>query len=146
MVETPLLRQIISQMGTAEDISSESETDAAKKQPRIPRRLYRDTENARLGGVCAGLGRYFDVDATWVRLTLFAPLLLLILVEVLPFSGTLSTFFSNLFGVFVLGYFIMWFAVPPHATRGRNSKWRASRSPCARSAKKPFGTARRTAT
>ena len=112
VVETPLLRQIISQMGTAEDISSESETDAAKKQPRIPRRLYRDTENARLGGVCAGLGRYFDVDATWVRLTLFAPLLLLILVEVLPFSGTLSTFFSNLFGVFVLGYFIMWFAVP----------------------------------
>ena len=110
--ETPLLRQIISQMGTAEDISSESETDAAKKQPRIPRRLYRDTENARLGGVCAGLGRYFDVDPTWVRLTLFAPLLLLILVEVLPFSGTLSTFFSNLFGVFVLGYFIMWFAVP----------------------------------
>ena len=64
VVETPLLRQIISQMGTAEDISSESETDAAKKQPRIPRRLYRDTENARLGGVCAGLGRYFDVDAT----------------------------------------------------------------------------------
>ena len=62
--------------------------------------------------MCAGLGRYFDVDATWVRLTLFAPLLLLILVEVLPFSGTLSTFFSNLFGVFVLGYFIMWFAVP----------------------------------
>ena len=112
VVETPLLRQIISQMGTAEDISSESETDAAKKQPRIPRRLYRDTENARLGGVCAGLGRYFDVDPTWVRLTLFAPLLLLILVEVLPFSGTLSTFFSNLFGVFVLGYFIMWFAVP----------------------------------
>ncbi len=55
MVETPLLRQIISQMGTAEDISSESETDAAKKQPRIPRRLYRDTENARLGG-CAGWG------------------------------------------------------------------------------------------
>lgn len=47
-----------------------------------------------------------------MRLTLFAPLLLLILVEVLPFSGTLSTFFSNLFGVFVLGYFIMWFAVP----------------------------------
>ena len=116
VVETPLLRQIISQMGTAEDISSESETDAAKKQPRIPRRLYRDTENARLGGVCAGLGRYFDVDATWVPLTLFAPLLLLILVEVLPFSGTLSTFFSNLFGVFVLGYFIMWFAVPAART------------------------------
>lgn len=112
VVEVPLLREIIRQMGTAEDISSESDADAGKKHPRIPRRLYRDTENARLGGVCAGLGRYFDIDATWVRLTLFAPLLLLILVEVFPFSRALSSFFSNLFGVFVLGYFIMWFAVP----------------------------------
>ena len=111
MVEKPLILNIIRQMGTAEDISEE-EPGRSPEEPRIPRRLYRDTENARLGGVCAGLGRYFDVDATWVRLTLFAPLLLLILVEVLPFSGTLSTFFSNLFGVFVLGYFIMWFAVP----------------------------------
>lgn len=112
VVEVPLLREIIRQMGTAEDISSESDADVGKKQPRIPRRLYRDTENARLGGVCAGLGRYFDIDATWVRLTLFAPLLLLILVEVFPFSRALSSFFGNLFGVFVLGYFIMWFAVP----------------------------------
>lgn len=111
VVEKPLILNIIRQMGTAEDISEE-EPGRSPEEPRIPRRLYRDTENARLGGVCAGLGRYFDVDATWVRLTLFAPLLLLILVEVLPFSGTLSTFFSNLFGVFVLGYFIMWFAVP----------------------------------
>lgn len=111
VVEKPLILNIIRQMGTAEDISEE-EPGRSPEEPRIPRRLYRDTENARLGGVCAGLGRYFDVDPTWVRLTLFAPLLLLILVEVLPFSGTLSTFFSNLFGVFVLGYFIMWFAVP----------------------------------
>ncbi len=112
VVEAPLLQQVISQMGTAEDISSESDADTGKKQPRIPRRLYRDTQNARLGGVCAGLGRYFDIDATWVRLTFFAPLLLLIFVEVLPFSRVLSSFFGNLFGVFVLGYFIMWFAVP----------------------------------
>lgn len=112
VVEAPLLQQIISQMGTAEDISSESDPDAVRQHPRIPRRLYRDTENARLGGVCAGLGRYFDVDATWVRLTLFAPLLLVILVAMLPFGNALSGFFANLFGVFTLGYFIMWFAVP----------------------------------
>ncbi len=116
VVETPLLQEIISQMGTAEAICSESDAETRKKQPRIPRRLYRDTDNARLGGVCAGLGRYFDIDATWVRLTLFAPLLLLILVEVLPFSRALSSFFGNLFGVFVLGYFIMWFAVPAART------------------------------
>jgi len=116
VVEVPLLQRIISQMGTAEAISSESEAEKGKKQPRIPRRLYRDTDNARLGGVCAGLGRYFDIDATWVRLTLFAPVLLLIFAKMLPFSGILSNFLGNLFGVFVLGYFIMWFAVPAART------------------------------
>lgn len=116
VVEAPLLERIVTQMGTAEAISSESDADTAQKQPRIPRRLYRDTRNARLGGVCAGLGRYFDIDATWVRLTLFAPLLLVILVAVLPFGNALSGFFANLFGVFTLGYFIMWFAVPAART------------------------------
>ena len=67
VVEAPLLQQVISQMGTAEDISSESDADTGKKQPRIPRRLYRDTQNARLGGVCAGLGRYFDIDGERIR-------------------------------------------------------------------------------
>lgn len=116
VVEAPLLQRIIAQMGTAETIRSESDAESGPKQPRIPRRLYRDTENARLGGVCAGLGRYFDIDATWVRLTLFAPLLLVILVAVLPFGNALSGFFANLFGVFTLGYFIMWFAVPAART------------------------------
>ncbi|WP_417013510.1 PspC domain-containing protein [Alistipes sp.] len=116
VVEAPLLQRIIAQMGTAETIRSESDAESGPKQPRIPRRLYRDTENARLGGVCAGLGRYFDTDATWVRLTLFAPLLLVILVAVLPFGNALSGFFANLFGVFALGYFVMWFAVPAART------------------------------
>ena len=111
VVETPLLRQIISQMGTAEDISSESETDAAKKQPRIPRRLYRDTENAKLGGVCAGIGRYFDIDPVWVRLGLFLPLLFSCFGWI-PFLHWFSPMFGNLFGIFLICYFIMWFAVP----------------------------------
>lgn len=146
IVEKPLIENIIRQMGSAEDISETADADLHSDTPRIPRRLYRDTENARLGGVCAGLGRYFDVDATWVRLTLFAPLLLLILVEVLPFSGTLSTFFSNLFGVFVLGYFIMWFAVPA-ARSARQKLEMEGESITVRSIReKPFGTARRTAT
>lgn len=116
VVEAPLLQHIIAQMGTAEAISSESQTEKEHREPRIPRRLYRDADNARLGGVCAGLGRYFDIDATWVRLTLFAPLMLLIIMEMTSISGVLSNFLSNLFGVFVLGYFIMWFAVPAART------------------------------
>jgi phage shock protein C len=33
-----------------------------------PKRLYRDTENGMIGGVCAGLAEYFNVDPTIVRL------------------------------------------------------------------------------
>lgn len=32
------------------------------------KRLFRDTDNAVLGGVCAGLGHYFDVDKTIIRI------------------------------------------------------------------------------
>jgi phage shock protein C len=41
------------------------------------KRLYRDTENQRIFGVCSGLADYFDTDATivrviWLMLILFA--------------------------------------------------------------------------
>jgi phage shock protein PspC (stress-responsive transcriptional regulator) len=31
------------------------------------RRLYRDTENQKVFGVCAGLSDYFDLDVTLIR-------------------------------------------------------------------------------
>ena len=84
VVELPLVENIIRQMGSPEDISSESESadnlsdgsgqggdgdggDGGGKTsgpagPRIPRRLYRDMEGAKLGGVCTGLARYFNTD------------------------------------------------------------------------------------
>lgn len=33
-----------------------------------PKRLYRDTKNKVLFGVCAGFAEYFGWDPTWVRL------------------------------------------------------------------------------
>ena len=32
------------------------------------KRLYRSRENAMLAGVCGGIGEYFDIDPTLVRL------------------------------------------------------------------------------
>ena len=116
VVERPLVLNIIEQMGRAEDIAGDtvSETRAAS-EPRIPRRLYRDTENAKLGGVCAGIGKYFDIDPVWVRLGLFVPLLLAFL-GWFPFLFWLRPTMSNLFGIFVLSYLVMWFAVPAART------------------------------
>lgn len=115
VVEKPLILNIIRQMGTAEDIS---DTPAGGKQPddpRIPRRLYRDTENAKLGGVCAGIGKYFDVDPVWVRLSIFLPLLFSAL-HWFPFMHWIGAMAGNLFGVFVVCYVIMWFAIPAART------------------------------
>ena len=107
-VRKPLIENIIAQLGCAEDISGESADDEPiKSDTRIPRRLYRDVENAKLGGVCAGLGKYFDVDTVWIRLVPFLPLLVLIFCD-----GWVASIFGNLFGMFVISYIIMWFAVP----------------------------------
>ena len=116
VVEKPLILNIIQQMGSAEDISDQSaDHDLHCDTPRIPRRLYRDTENAKLGGVCAGIGKYFDIDPVWVRLGLFLPLLLTCF-GWLPFLPWFSPMFGNLFGIFLICYFIMWFAVPAART------------------------------
>ena len=112
IVEKPLILNIIRQMGSAEDISRESvDRDLHCDTPRTPRRLYRDTENAKLGGVCAGIGKYFDIDPVWVRLGLFLPLLFTCFGWI-PFLHWFSPMFGNLFGIFLICYFIMWFAVP----------------------------------
>jgi phage shock protein PspC (stress-responsive transcriptional regulator) len=62
-----------------------------------PRRLYRVLEGGRLGGVCNGLGAYFQIDATLVRV-IFVLLALLthgawllvyaVLMFVIPAAGT----------------------------------------------------------
>lgn len=111
VVEKPLILNIIRQMGSVEDIAEESTDQRASDAPRIPRRLYRDTENAKLGGVCAGIGKYFDVDPVWVRLAMFLPLILSCFgyIPILRWAGPMM---GNLFGIFVICYLIMWFAVP----------------------------------
>ena len=77
----------------------------------IQRRLYRNPEGAKLGGVCNGLGTFLGVDPVWIRLSVFTPLFLLI---ILPASGIhfLSGFLGSLFGTVTLMYIIMWIAVP----------------------------------
>lgn len=110
VVEKPLIDSIIAQMGSAEDISDEPGS-GRNGSPRIPRRLYRDTANAKLGGVCAGIGKYFDLDPVWVRLGIFLPLIPVCFswVPLLHWAGPMM---GNLFGIFVVCYLIMWFAVP----------------------------------
>lgn len=111
-VQTPLVENIIAQLGCAEDISGESVGDEPiTSDTRIPRRLYRDVENSKLGGVCAGMGKYFDVDPVWLRLVMMLPLVMVLAGPVFD-SSWFSGIAANTFLMFILAYIVMWFAIP----------------------------------
>lgn len=110
VVTLPIIENIIAQLGSPEDISGEEKQPKAESNTRIPRRLYRDMENSKLGGVCAGLAKYFGVEAVWLRLAMASPLILVVIGA--PFLHWLSVLGGNLFGVFLMTYLILWFAIP----------------------------------
>lgn len=123
IVTKPLVLNIIKQLGSAEEIENEqpeqehrqAETTDPSGNPRIPRRLYRDLQHRKLGGVCAGLAHYFNIDATWIRLAMFIPLFLTLFSSI-EFFRWLAPMMGNMFGVVILGYIIMWFTIPPAST------------------------------
>ena len=110
VVTLPIVENIIAQLGSPEDISGEESKPKAESSTRIPRRLYRDMENSKLGGVCAGLAKYFGVEAVWLRLAMASPLILVVIGA--PFLHWLSVLGGNLCAVFFMTYLILWFAIP----------------------------------
>lgn len=72
--------------------TSSSTESTQPKATSAPKRLYRDQKRKILGGVCAGLASYFNIDAVWARL-IFALLIFA-------------------YGAAFLLYIIMWIAVP----------------------------------
>lgn len=103
------INALIATMGSVRDFQAAEEREIPGEEPRTetgsgntyqqsqqsaaaPKYLQRDMKRKILGGVCAGLGNYFNVDAVWIRL-LFALLII--------FTG-----------VFLVVYIILWIAVP----------------------------------
>jgi phage shock protein PspC (stress-responsive transcriptional regulator) len=92
------VNEVVATMGTPEDFAEEDgeETPLAGETKR-KRRLYRDPDHRVLGGVCGGLGAYFNMD----------PVILRIIFVVLLFVTTGAAF---------LAYIILWIAVPKALT------------------------------
>ena len=117
VVSTPLIRNIINQLGSAEDITDDADKDLdPDTSSRIARRLYRSMEGAKLGGVCMGLAKYFNVQPVWLRLALFIPLLLGILCSGTPLRVLLTPMMLNLWLVAIVCYMILWFSLPTART------------------------------
>jgi phage shock protein PspC (stress-responsive transcriptional regulator) len=95
--------EIIDILGKPEDIATANDENfeytkesQEKSYRKIHRRLYRDRDHSVLGGVCAGLGAYFDVDMVIFR----------ILFIVFLFAG----------GASILLYLILWIVIPAAVT------------------------------
>lgn len=63
-------------------------------------KLFRDGDNRRIAGICAGLGRYFGLDTSLIRIAWF------FLAFIGIFSAGISTF------MVVSVYFILWIVLP----------------------------------
>ena len=99
IVTLGMVREAIASVGQPEEFDGEAVSD--NNQPnfeiKAPRRLYRDRLNSVIGGVCAGLAAYLNMDVSIVR----------ILFVVLPFLS---------FGGIVLVYLVLWIALPEAVT------------------------------
>jgi phage shock protein PspC (stress-responsive transcriptional regulator) len=70
------VRQAISILGTPEDISDSDEpTSRNKTSSRGYHRMYRDPDNRVIGGVCSGMGAYWNIDPVIIRIIFIALIL-----------------------------------------------------------------------
>jgi phage shock protein PspC (stress-responsive transcriptional regulator) len=104
------IEEVIKKLGTAEDFArengqteSENFTSGSEEKgqqgdsfQRAHRKFYRDIDNNIIGGVCSGLGAYFNIDPVWIRVAL------------------LLLFFLKGFGLLI--YIILWAVVPSART------------------------------
>lgn len=77
-----------------DDSIFEEESTKSKKSSKS-KRLYRDTDDKIIGGVCSGIGHYLAIDPLWVRL-----------IFILLFFG----------GFPIIAYLILWIIVPEAGT------------------------------
>ena len=95
---------VIGVMGKPEDFAGEKSQSSSGSEPKKEtytstgrrRRIFRDTDHKILGGVCSGIGAYFNFDPLWLRLALVV------------------CFFT--FGFGLLLYIVLWIVIPEAKT------------------------------
>jgi phage shock protein PspC (stress-responsive transcriptional regulator) len=92
VVNMKLVEKVISQLGYPEGNPQAEEPKKSNFYYKPSKRLFRDPDNTMLGGVCGGLGAYFDIDVVLVRIISLLGLI---------FGG--ASFWA---------YIIMWIVVP----------------------------------
>ncbi len=109
------VNEIANSMGRPEDFEGEvvkeqsysssntTQQTQAETPPKQKRRLYRDTSDKFIGGVCSGIAAYLNVDPAIVR----------ILFAIITFGG---------FGLGFMAYIILWILLPGKEVEGYAGK------------------------
>jgi len=105
------VEEIMARMGKPEDFMDSEKKQSAEnssselKGEKTRKRLYRDTENRILGGVCSGMSAYFNAD----------PVIIRVLFVALVFLGV---------GISIVIYLILWIVVPKATTTAQRLEMR----------------------
>ncbi|RKF03681.1 phage shock protein C (PspC) family protein [Tenacibaculum lutimaris] len=96
------IEEIIAIMGQPEDYAEAEEaynenTSYSYNRNTSSKKMFRDGDDKFLGGVCSGLGHYFNIDVVWIRLAFL----------ILTLAG---------FGFGIIGYIILWVLLPEAKT------------------------------
>lgn len=103
------VEEAIGVLGNPEEIGEMAGDETAEPEEpvhgfRRARRMYRDTSNRVVGGVCSGLGEYMNVDPVIFRI--------------------LFVVFTLTYGVGILVYLLLWIAIPEARTRAEKMEMR----------------------
>lgn len=102
--------------------------DIRELGPTKRRRLFRNMDDKKIGGVASGIAAYFDI-AVWIPRVLFlAPLILSALDNRLNFFEGISNFlFPGFSGSLFIIYFVLWAVVPAAHTAAEKLQMRGEK-------------------
>ncbi len=96
VVSLAIVEKIIAQLGMPDGCAEQSGGSSAREEQQTKKKIYRDTDNKSIAGVCSGLATYLDVDVVLVRV--------IMLIALIAWSA----------GFWI--YIILWIAVPKAVT------------------------------
>ena len=105
------IQSLIGILGRPERIEAD-DPEPSETQAKPQKKLYRDLENKKIAGVCAGLGNYFNFDVVAMRI------IFCVIAQALFFTGADEGVWS-LSGF--AAYAILWLAMP--AARTAQERW-----------------------
>ena len=113
-VNRTLVDSIIAQLGVPDESTDDywlGSLNAESDHSKLPRRLHRLSDGAKLGGIFAGMSQFWDVNVMWFRLVFLLPMIMAITAYLFN-CDSLGNISAGLSGIFIAMYILLWMAIP----------------------------------